>query len=80
MNRPALLLVALFLLAGCGSADGFAPDTLVAAVFVIAPHSRFGVWLDHFLPRLREERIAYATMLALWLASALVMLVAESLR
>jgi hypothetical protein len=39
---------------------------VVAAAFVLAPHSRFGVWLDHFVPRLREPLVAILTAFALW--------------
>lgn len=31
---------------------------ILAAAFIVAPRSRFGVWLDHFVPRLLEPRIA----------------------
>ena len=34
---------------------------LIAVAFIAAPHSRFGVWLDHFVPRLRETGVAVAT-------------------
>lgn len=39
---------------------------VIAAAFVLAPHSRFGVWLDHFVPRVREPVVAILTVLALW--------------
>lgn len=45
---------------------------VLAAAFVIAPHSRFGVWLDHFIPRLWNPRIAIATAMTLWLIALLV--------
>jgi hypothetical protein len=40
---------------------------LLAAAFILVPHSRFGVWLDHFVPRLREPHIAVTTAAVLWL-------------
>lgn len=39
---------------------------LVGVAFTLAPWSRFGVWLDHFVPRLREPRVALVTTLTLW--------------
>jgi hypothetical protein len=45
---------------------------LIAAAFIVAPHSRFGAWLDAFVPRLREPRVAIATAMALWLAALVV--------
>lgn len=57
----------------------FAIVSLIATLFVIAPHSRFGDWLDHFVPRLRDSKTAFATLLTIWLAAALLMLAAESL-
>jgi len=39
---------------------------VVAAAFILAPWSRFGVWLDAFVPRLREPLVAGATAMALW--------------
>jgi hypothetical protein len=45
---------------------------LIAAAFVIAPHSRFGVWLDHFIPRLWNPRVALATAMTFWLLALLV--------
>ena len=39
---------------------------VVAAAFILAPWSRFGVWLDAFVPRLREPRVAIATAMVLW--------------
>ena len=45
---------------------------VIAALFVLAPWSRFGVWLDEFVPRLREPHIAIATTLVLWLLAFLV--------
>ena len=44
---------------------------LVAAAFVVAPHSRFGTWLDLFVPRLRAPRVAIVTAMTLWLAALL---------
>lgn len=45
---------------------------LPAAAFIVAPWSRYGVWLDAFVPRLREPRVAAATAMLLWLAAFLV--------
>lgn len=45
---------------------------ILAAAFIVAPRSRFGVWLDHFVPRLREPRVALATAAVLWLIAYLV--------
>lgn len=39
---------------------------MVAAAFVLAPWSRFGVWLDAFVVRLREPRIAVAVTVIAW--------------
>ncbi len=39
---------------------------LVAAAFVLAPRSRFGVRLDELVPRLREPSVAIAMALLLW--------------
>jgi hypothetical protein len=44
---------------------------ITAAAFILAPWSRFGVWLDAFVPRLREPRIAAATAVTLWLVALL---------
>ena len=49
----------------------------LAAAFIIAPHSRFGIWLDQFVTRLREPRVAVATAVAIWLAGAAIVLLAE---
>lgn len=38
---------------------------ILATAFVLAPHSRFGAWLDHFVPRLAEPRVALGTAAAL---------------
>ena len=38
----------------------------IAAMFVLAPWSRFGIWLDAFVPRLREPLVAVATAMLLW--------------
>ena len=43
---------------------------LAAAIFVLAPFSRFGVWLDAFLPTLIGRRAA-AVAASLWAISAL---------
>ena len=42
---------------------------VLAAAFVLAPHSRFGDWLDRFVPRLREPQVAIATALLFWLVA-----------
>lgn len=42
---------------------------VIAAAFILGPWSRFGVWLDAFVPRLREPRVAVATALTLWLVA-----------
>jgi hypothetical protein len=42
---------------------------VLATAFVLAPHSRFGDWLDRFVPRLREPKIAVATVLVFWLVA-----------
>jgi hypothetical protein len=39
---------------------------VVAAAFILGPWTRFGVWLDSFVPRLREPSIAVATAMLLW--------------
>ncbi|HEX2059170.1 MAG TPA: hypothetical protein VHK90_00370 [Thermoanaerobaculia bacterium] len=39
---------------------------VIAAAFALAPHSRFGVWLDGFVPLLRKPAVAVATAIALW--------------
>jgi hypothetical protein len=39
---------------------------MLAAAFMIAPWSRYGVWLDGFVPRLREPHVAAATAMLLW--------------
>ena len=44
---------------------------VMAAAFILAPWSRYGVWLDAFVPRLREPRVAVATAMLLWLAAFL---------
>lgn len=41
----------------------------IAVAFVLAPHSRFGDWLDRFVPRLRERDIAINTALFFWLTA-----------
>ncbi|HYC88096.1 MAG TPA: hypothetical protein VEO54_02700 [Thermoanaerobaculia bacterium] len=38
----------------------------IAAAFILAPWSRFGVWLDAFVPRLREPWVGVGTALTLW--------------
>jgi hypothetical protein len=38
----------------------------IAVAFVLAPHSRFGDWLDRFVPRLREPVLAAGTAAAFW--------------
>jgi hypothetical protein len=45
---------------------------LLAAAFILAPWSRYGVWLDAFVPRLREPMIAVATAMLLWAIAFLV--------
>ncbi len=44
---------------------------IIAAAFILGPWSRFGVWLDAFVPRLREPQVAVATALTLWLIAFL---------
>lgn len=39
---------------------------VLAAAFILAPWSRFGVWLDGFVPRLREPAVAGVTAMLLW--------------
>jgi hypothetical protein len=56
----AARIVAILLIVPLGIAG------VVAAAFVLAPWSRFGVWLDAFVTRLREPRIAVAAALILW--------------
>ena len=46
---------------------------LVAAAFVIAPYSRFGVWLDAALPLIDGRRAAMIAAL-LWSSAALLLL------
>ena len=43
----------------------------LAAAFILAPWSRFGVWLDGFVPRLREPLVAILTAVALWVVAFL---------
>ncbi|HEX6087098.1 MAG TPA: hypothetical protein VF266_21385 [Thermoanaerobaculia bacterium] len=43
----------------------------IAAAFILAPWSRFGVWLDAFVPRLREPLVAILTAVALWVVAFL---------
>ena len=45
----------------------------IAAAFVLAPFSRFGVWLDAFLPTVTGVRVA-AVVAAFWLLSALIVI------
>lgn len=47
---------------------------LIAAAFVLAPRSRFGEWLDGFVPRLREPLVAIGTATVLWLTALLLTL------
>ena len=42
---------------------------LLAAAFIAAPHSSYGAWLDRFVPRLRDARVAILATLALWTIS-----------
>lgn len=44
---------------------------ILATAFVLAPRSRFGDWLDRFVPRLREPLVAAATGTVLWLIAFL---------
>jgi hypothetical protein len=46
---------------------------LVAAAFIVAPFSRFGVWLDTFLPAMIGWR-AVAVAASLWAISALLVI------
>ena len=39
---------------------------VAGVAFVLAPHSRYGDWLDRFVPRLAERRIAIVTAMLLW--------------
>lgn len=39
---------------------------ILAVAFILAPRSRYGDWLDRFVPRLREPRVAFATAMLLW--------------
>jgi hypothetical protein len=39
---------------------------VAGVAFVLAPHSRYGDWLDRFVPRLAERRIATLTAVLLW--------------
>lgn len=43
---------------------------LIAALFIAAPHSRFGVWVDRSVPRLGDRNTAVATYGALVSVSA----------
>lgn len=45
----------------------------VGAAFIAGPYSRFGVWLDHFVPQLRRPLIAMATAAIVVLISIAVM-------
>jgi hypothetical protein len=45
---------------------------IAGVAFVLAPHSRYGDWLDRFVPRLAERRIALLTAMSLWLAALVV--------
>ena len=42
--------------------EPFAIVCAIAAAFIVAPHSRFAVWLDEFVPRLRRPPVALATI------------------
>jgi hypothetical protein len=50
----------------------FSVVVLIAAAFVIAPHSRFGVWLDTTLPTI-GARGALGIAMAIWSAAALLL-------
>jgi hypothetical protein len=39
---------------------------ILAVAFVLAPHSRYGDWLDRFVPRLAEPKIAVLVTVLLW--------------
>ena len=45
---------------------------VLAAAFILAPWSRFGVWLDGFVPRLREPLVAAGTAMTLGLIALLI--------
>ncbi|HEX9983484.1 MAG TPA: hypothetical protein VGF69_09475 [Thermoanaerobaculia bacterium] len=47
---------------------------LIAAAYILVPLSRAGVWLDGFLPRLREPRIALLTAAVIWSVAAVITL------
>ncbi|HYO78007.1 MAG TPA: hypothetical protein VE010_16225 [Thermoanaerobaculia bacterium] len=49
----------------------------IAVAFILAPHSRFGDWLDRFVPRLREPRVAIAVTAGLWLLALLLVSVRQ---
>jgi hypothetical protein len=39
---------------------------VLAVAFILAPRSRYGDWLDRFVPRLRDPRVAAGTAMLLW--------------
>ena len=50
----------------------------IAAAFIAAPRSRFGIWLDRFVPRLRDAKIALLTALILFALAATIVARAPS--
>ncbi|HYH07212.1 MAG TPA: hypothetical protein VEK11_09175 [Thermoanaerobaculia bacterium] len=59
-QNPAARIVAIVLIIPIGLIGA------IATLFILAPHSRFGTWLDGFVPLLRKPAIAVATAAALW--------------
>ena len=47
----------------------------IGAAFTIAPFSRFGVWLDHFLPTMTGVRAAAVAVL-MWIMATLLLAIA----
>ncbi|HEX7151656.1 MAG TPA: hypothetical protein VF618_09230 [Thermoanaerobaculia bacterium] len=47
---------------------------ILAASYILAPFSRFGVWLDHFLPRIREPHIALLVATVIWGVATVIVL------
>lgn len=55
--------------------EPFAVIGFVAVAYISAPHSRFGTWLDEFLPRLRHWPLALLTALSISLISFIIVVV-----
>jgi hypothetical protein len=58
--NPAARVVAILLIIPIGLIG------LIATLFILAPHSRFGVWLDSLVPLLRNPLVAIGTAMTFW--------------